>query len=316
MDLLNQKVSEFIEESWEFFLNRYKAFFKNDVSIEQNFTPIILGEIKNELYELEDNFNDNYFNFMNKFFKDKLISSYTEVMNEKTREMALSFAQKRETLKSKLVDLFSLELDTVLNDINNKNNNTLYSIDNYYNNEDFIEKVDITNNQIKNKYINIINDTIYNYGIEEYLNNLQKEINRKSQTIQRKRNRLLIEEEIENDHKEKIADKAIDDTFSKILISSNNAKRVIDNLESFENFYKIINEKINKLNIAYKKSLKIIKDNNYDEEIFNELMTKLINLKNFTLDYYTSSNERFNDLKMLLKTINDINNNINKCVLI
>ena len=43
-------------------------------------------------------------------------------------------------------------------------------------------------------------------------------------------------------------------------------------------------------------------------------MTKLINLKNFTLDYYTSINERFNDLKILLKTsINDIYNNINKC---
>ncbi len=372
LDLLKQKISEFIEESQEFLVNRYKAFFKNDVSIEQSFTPIILGEIKNELYELGDKFNDNYSNFMNKFFKDKLISSYTEVMNEKTKEMVLSVAQKRETLKSKLDDLFSLEPESVLNDINNKINNTLYSIDrfnshfntfqisenlenflnnfgelniqpkfdgilgilnhetkniivntldknsmeykNYYNNEEFIEKIDLTNNEIKDKYINNINDTIYNYGIEEYSNNLEKEINRQSQTIQRRRNRLLTEEEIEKDHKEKIADKAIDDTFSKILISSNNAKKFIDNFESFDNFDKIINDNINKLNIAYKKSSKIIKDNNYDEEIFNELMTKLINLKNFTLDYYTSINERFNDLKILLKTsINDIYNNINKC---
>jgi len=372
LDLLNQKVSEFIEESQEFLVNRYKDFFKNDVSIEQSFTPLIMEEIKNRLLELSNNFNNNYLNYMNKFFKDKLISSYAEVMNAKTKEMVLSVAQKRETLKSKIDDLFSLEPDTVLNDINNKINNTLYSIDsfyshfktfqisenledflnnfgalniqpkfdsilkvlnretkdvivntldrnsieykNYYNNEDFVEKVDLTNKEIKDKYFNNINETIYNYGIEEYSNNLENEINRQSQTIKRRRNRLLTEEEIENDHKEKIADKAIDDTFSKILTSSSNAKRFINNFESFENFEKNINENINRLNIAYKKSLKIIKDNNYGEEVSNELITKLNNLKNFTMDYYTSINESFNDLKIILKTsINDINTNINKC---
>ena len=369
----NQKVNEFIEESQEFLVNRYKEFFNNDDSIEQSFTNRILFEIKNVLYEdLKYSFNDNYSNFMNKLFKDKLISSYTEVINEKTKEMVLMVAQKRETLKSKLDDLFSLEPDTVLKDINNKMNNTLYSIDrfnfhfntfqisenlanflnnfgelniqpkfegiigilnhetkdmivnslnknsieykNYYNKEEFIEKVDLINTEIEDKYINNINDTIYNYGIEEFPNNLEKEINRQSQTIQRRRNRLLTEEEIENDHKEKIADKAIDDTFSKILISSSNAKKFINNFGGFDNYDKIINENINKLNIAYKKSLKIIKDNNYVEEISNELMTELINLKNFTLDYYTSINERFNDIKIFLKTsINDIYNNINKC---
>ena len=375
LDLLNQKVNEFIEESRDFLVNKYIIFFKNDVSIEKSFSNtsnIIRDEIIKNLHEVENNFNDNYLNFMNKFFKEKLISSYTEVMNKKTAEMVLSVAEKRETLKSKLDDLFSLEPDEVLKEINNKINNTLYSIDrfnshfktfqisenledflnnfgtlniqpkfknimevlnyetkniisktmaknileykNYYNKEEFIENVDLAYKEIRDNYINNINDSIYNYGMEEYPNNLEKEIDRQSQTIQRRRNRLLTEEEIENDFKEKIADKALDDTFSKILISSSNAKRFIDNFENFDNFDKIINENINKLNVDYKKSLKIIKDNNYPEDTYNELMTNLINLKNFTSDYYASINESFYDLKTFLKSsINDIYNNINKC---
>ena len=372
LELLNQKVNEFIEESQDFLVTKYKNFFKNDVSIEQSFSDSIKEYIINNLYEIGDTFKDNYINYMNKYFKDKLISSYTEVMNKKTAEMVLSVAQKRETLKSKLDDLFSLEPDTVLNDINNKINNTLYSINrfnshfntfeisenlgvflnnfgalniqpkfegimeilnyqtkniivktmdknsldykNNFNNEEFVEKANLANEQIKNKYIDNINEAINNYGIEEYPNKLKNEINRQSQTINRRRNRLLTEEEIENDYKERIADKALDDTFSKVLISSNNAKSFIDNFETFENFDKIIAENLNKLNIAYKKSLKIIKDNDYTDEIHNELMTKLINLKNFTIDYYTSINESFYNLKTFLQTsINDIYNNINKC---
>ena len=73
---------------------------------------------------------------------------------------------------------------------------------NYYNNEEFIEKVNLTNKEIKNKYINNINEAINNYGIEEYPNNLEKEIGRQSNKIQRRLNRLLTEEEIENDYKE------------------------------------------------------------------------------------------------------------------
>jgi hypothetical protein len=79
-------------------------------------------------------------------------------------------------------------------------------------------------------------------------------------------------------------------------------------------FDKIINENINKLNIAYKKSLKLIKENYYTEDINNELYTKLMELKNYTFDYFSSINESFSDLKAYLKTsINDIYNNINTC---
>ena len=76
----------------------------------------------------------------------------------------------------------------------------------------------------------------------------------------------------------------------------------------------MIKENINKINIAYKKSLKIIKDNYYTDDVYNELITNLMDLKNFTLEYFSSVNESFYDLKIYLKTyINDINNRINEC---
>ena len=42
----------------------------------------------------------------------------------------------------------------------------------------------------------------------------------------------------------------------------------------------MINDNINKLNIACKKLLKIIRDNYYTEEKSNDLYTKLFDLKN------------------------------------
>jgi len=372
LDLLNKEIYEFIEDSQIFLVKKYKAFFINDVSIEQSFSGLIREEIIKNLNFLENNFNDNYLNLMKNYFKDKLISSYTTIINKKTSEIILKVTEERENLKSKLDDLFSLEPDIVLNEINNKINNTLYSVylfnshcnsfqisqdledylynfgimniqpkfngimkilnneakyiivnkidnnsleyKNYYDNKEFIEKVDLTNEEIKKIYINNINEAINNYGKEEYPINLEKEIERQSQKIKRRLNQPLTDEEIENDYKEKFADKALDDTLSKILISSNNAKRFIDYYENFDIFDKIINENINKLNIAYKKSLKIIKDNYFSEELSNELNKKLIYLKNLTIDYFNSINQSFCDLKSYLKSsINDINNNINKC---
>ena len=372
LDLLNKEIYEYIKDSQAFYVDRYIAFIINDVSIEYSFSRIIREEIIKNLDEIENNLSDYYLNLMNNLFKEKLISSYTNNINRKTSEIILRVNEERETLKSKLNDFFSLEPDIVLNEINNKINNTLYSINeynshfntfkisekledflfnlgkmniqpkfdeiikvlnfevkniivnkidknyleykNYYEIKEFIEEANLSKNEIKKKYINEINEAIDNYGKEEYPNNLEKEIFRLSETNRKRLNRLLTEEDIENEYKEKIADKALDETLSKILISSNNTKRFIDNYENFDVFDKIINENINKLNITYKKSLNIISNNDFTEEVNKELKLKLTALKAFSSNYFDSINKSFYDLKVYLKSsINDINNNIYKC---
>ena len=128
LNLLNKEIYEFIKDSQRFLINKYKDFFKNDTKIEKSFSGIIREEIMKNLYELEDNFNEDYFKLMNNYFKDNLISSYTNIMELKTSEIISKVTIEKENLKSKLDDLFSLESDIVLNEINNKINNTLYLI--------------------------------------------------------------------------------------------------------------------------------------------------------------------------------------------
>ena len=372
IDLLNTKVNEFIEDSKDFLIEKYISFFTNDVSIKKNFNRNIYDEITEIIFSLENDFNKSYLDLMNKYLKDKLISSYTKVMNEKTADMVLSVVEKREMLKANLDDLFSLEPDEVLNDINNKINNTLRVIDrynnhlndfkisdnfvdflnnygndiikpkfdgildilnqetkntvvekigensknyiDYFNDKEFLEKSNNTYINIDKKYIKNINESIEEYGKENYPNNLETEIDRQTKKNRRRLERLLTEEEIENDHKEKIADKTIDDTFSKLLTSSNNTRRFINSFEKFSDFDKIINENINKLNTAYKYSLKRIKANNYVEDTYNTLTTILSQLKQTTLDYYKNINSSFYILKDHLKdSIEIIDDNLNKC---
>ena len=131
LDLLNKEIYEYIKDSQKFFVSRYHAFIVNDVSIEYSFSRIILEEIIKNLDKIENNLSDYYLNLMNNLFKEKLISSYTNNINQKTSEIVLRVNEERETLKSKVDDFFSLEPDIVLNEINNKINNTLYSINEY-----------------------------------------------------------------------------------------------------------------------------------------------------------------------------------------
>ena len=124
---------------------------------------------------------------------------------------------------------------------------------------------------------------------------------------------MLSEEEVDNFNKERIADKTIDENFKKILKSSINAKKLIYSLEKFDEFDDIINENINKLNIAYKESLKRIKDKDLEEEIYQNITSRITELKNNTLDYYNNIKIYYNELKnYVLKSIDEINTDLNK----
>ena len=90
---------------------------------------------------------------------------------------------------------------------------------NYYDTNEFIEKTNNIHSNIQKNYLENLNNSINNYGIEEYPDNLEKEILRQTEIHQKTTRRLLSGEEMDNLNKEKIADKAIDETFKKINIS-------------------------------------------------------------------------------------------------
>ena len=61
---------------------------------------------------------NKYNRLLNKYMKERLIDSYIKVLNEKSNEMIITIKEQREFIKAEFDDLFSLDPDDVLNDIN------------------------------------------------------------------------------------------------------------------------------------------------------------------------------------------------------
>ena len=372
LQTLEEDVDQFILNSKEYLIDKYKSYLTTDLSTELSFNDIIHDKIKSNFNNVQNEIETDFINLLNKYFKTQLIESYSKVINAKTLQMINTVINEREAFKSKIDDYFTLEPDDVLNDINLKLNNTNNSIEEYkahnktfkiseeinnflnnygensikpnfenfinvvneatkdkinstvernsidyinsFNLEEFIEKVENIYLNITEQYFTNINNSINSYGINEYPNNLEKEIDAVNEKKLKRRGRVLTEEEIINNIKEKVADKAIDETFSQLLNSSGNSKIFISGFEEFGKFNENVQKHINNLNTKYKHSLNLIKKNNYETEIHNLLVQKLNYLYNKTIEYYNNIAERYNQLKNYLNnTINEIDTNINKC---
>ena len=372
LQMLEEEIEQFIINSKEFLINKYKSYFISDLSIELSFNDNIRNKIKDIFNKVQNEIETDYINLLNKYFKTQLSESYSKVMNTKTLQMINTVIDERESFKSKIDDYFTLEPDDVLNDINLKLNNTNNSIEdykvhfktfkisddinnflnnyaeksikpnfekfidianeatkdkinstvernsidyiNFFNLEEFMEQTEKIYLNIAEQYFDKINNSISIYGIDEYPDNLEKQIDAINENKRNKLGRILTEEEIINNIKEKVADKAIDETFSKLLTSSNISKIFINSLDKFDKFSKEVEKHINNLNSRYKYSLNLIKRNNYEIEVHNLLVQKLQYLYTKTLEYYSNITESYDMLKNYLNTsINEIDSNLNKC---
>ena len=365
LKLLNLKVDEFINQSGLQISNKYLNYITNDTSIELAYDENIKKLIKKNSNIILPDIKDYYNNLLNEFLKEKIINSYKKVLNSKSEETYVTIKNQREFVKAYFDDLFSLDPDEVLNDINIKLNNTKNAIKEYVDyfntfkiNQDLLNYVEnfgnvkikplyekflsfmneLTKHQIvdnietnaqnyensykketilkflndslkdiKNNYINPMNNSINNYGIDDYANNLNAKINQKTL-------RLLQNNENENLYEKKVADKSIDETFHKLLNNSNNVNNFINTLEKFDEFETKIQKNIENLNSAYKSTKNLIIKNEYQEEIDQLVTNKLEHLNNLTLDYYNQINENYLQLKNYLKSsIQEIDNLLNLC---
>ena len=112
-------------------MKKYMPYLQEDVSIHNAFKKIVLDRINSNLIQMQPDMEKNYQNMLDAYLKEKLLTSYTKVMNEKTKEMTKLVNEQKEILKSKIDDLFSLDSDKILNEVNEKINNTLDSINEY-----------------------------------------------------------------------------------------------------------------------------------------------------------------------------------------
>ena len=152
---LNDKANDFIFESRNFLIQRYKEFIFNDAEIEMSFSPEILKVIESEIVSKESEMGEDYKNMMEIYLKNHLISTYKNLLEEKTDAILRIIYSNREYLKIMLNDIYSIDPDDTLNEINNKINITSDSINEYYNHFDTFK--------IPSELV----EYLYNYGKSE-----------------------------------------------------------------------------------------------------------------------------------------------------
>ena len=372
LKLLGIKIDEFIDETKRHIIKNYMDFLTSDTSIELSFGKSIHKIVENNLKDLGSELEKDYLNILNEQFKKKFINSYTQTMNEKTNDMIQTINELKQSIKSLFDDLFSLDVEKVLNQTNYQMNLTLNSIEEYknhfdtfalpedlinfsfnygnniikpsyskleslinketktltlnnignsskefeksYENDSIIKLINTVNTSIDNNNNNILN-AINSYGISEYPEILQNEINRIDRRALRELEDIQTPEDEIEEYQEKIADKSIDENFHKLLDISKNTRNSIQNYEYFDKFIESLEKKKKKINLSYKQSQQIINEGyEKNDELYTLLNNKLDNLTILSLNYYNEIENRFISLRNftenLLYKIDDL---LNEC---
>ena len=133
LDLLNNNLDEFIENSMSYLLNYYKLFLKTDTSIKIELTDLYNIDLANTLEEISNVLEQDYKSIFNEKFKKKMVNSFTTVMNKQTQNMIETINNHKVNIRALFDDLFSLDIENILSETNNKMNETLDSIKEYNN---------------------------------------------------------------------------------------------------------------------------------------------------------------------------------------
>ena len=368
LNILDDKVDAFIEKSKQHIINDYKNYITSDISIKFAFNEQIQKIIENSLKDINLDLEKDYVNLLNEKFKTKIHNSYKKILNDLTSDMIQTINGLKQNIKSLFDDLFSLEIEQVLNQTNTQMNITLNSIEeynNYFNTfklpEDLIEyslnygnirikpcyeKIESFINKeaklstlksIEEKYLefqdsykedalikkindvlssfndnyNIILNSIDSYGIKDYSNTLEKEINK---IERRARRRLSIDEIDEEEYKERIADRSIEENFQKLLKLSSNTKDFIQTYEYFDIFFEAIEKNQKKLSLSYRQAQQAIIDAFQEDDEFEDLNDKLNYLYNLSSNYYNEIKDIFDSFRNHTKSsLNEIDDLLNEC---
>ena len=351
IELLNIKAEEFIGSLKDNLINYYIEFMENDAILSMDFSESIKKILNNNLKEVRNDIESEYVNILKKYLDEKFIFSYNEELNYETEELINLINDYKNSLMIETDELFILEPENILQEINIQINITLDSIKEY---KSQIQKFKIPNELIEylNSFgINFINPIYNDFKKEidklsknQILSNFEKntqnyEDSLNSEEFHNVSNTIILnlksnyfdsmssyinnyyskfskifEEEVYKENNE-IIDRPLEETFEKLLINKDNIKLFFDTLKEFNDYDILIVKNINNLNLAFKESQKLIEDSNYEEENKNNFNDKLFYLKEKSLDYYNNINDSFYNLKQYLdNSIKNINQGINKCI--
>ena len=128
---INKTLDSFVSGESKFILSEYKNYFNNEISVENRFSSKILSKIKESLFNMEEKIRKICQDTFIQFLKDPFIESYTKVMNKKTYEMLRFANDQKELIRRNLFNKFTIDSDQVLNEVNEKLNLTIDSINKY-----------------------------------------------------------------------------------------------------------------------------------------------------------------------------------------
>ena len=329
LELLEKTINEFIRDSRKEIIEKYMKYLLEEPSIEQSFDETVLVQIEDNLKEIKPSLEKNYENMVESFFKEKLINSYSNFINGKTTEMKRTVYEQRELLKAQIDDLFTLDSENVLKEINEIINNTLNSIKEY---NDFIGTFEISND-IKDYFnefaLSTVLPIISDFQFE--LNKVTKDkivlnINKNSENIESLNpDQIIINS---NEYREYFRDNffsyinssieeyGINDYKKKLDLERNNKnealRRRLSGTETEEDMEKNAKEKINDRGIeeSFQKILNLSENaksffdgleafNDFEKKINNYM--KKVNISNKKSNELITKNEYAKDVESFLQ---------------
>ena len=128
---LQLKLNEFFNETKKYTVEKYIINMKNDLDIKLSFNNDILLIINQVINETNNSFVYEYNNMINNYIKNPFIEKYIETINKETNDMINFIENNRDYLRIKLNEIFTLNTDTILTDLEQKLNNTVKAINSY-----------------------------------------------------------------------------------------------------------------------------------------------------------------------------------------
>ena len=284
LKILNQKADKFIEDSGKFITEQYSSFLINDANILLAFDDNIKSLINFTFNICMEKVGEEYERRIRKDLKEKLIDTYTQVLEKRSSVLIREINKQKEYLKIILDNIPALDSDSVLNEINLQINITSDSIEEY--------KSHLKTFKIYQELITYLN----NFGTREISPLYQ---NFQNIIINLNKNSVLLNLEAKsNEYKNaynpqeftKLSNKTYEEIKLNYIDSINNSSQLY-----YENYTENLDNRIKDLN------LRRLEDN--DEDIFNrkvadksldEIFHKLLN-NSLQIKKLIISSELFDD---------------------
>ena len=304
LKLLNNKIDKFIEDLKIEIVNNYISYMEeNNTYLDSNFNfnDDIKKKIVDNLGKATIEIQNDFESLLNKLFKEKLIASYTDIMNLKTKEMIDVVKTQKEYIKSAIDDFLSLDTENILNDINDKLIKTTNSINQF---NEHLPQFNISDQ------LGIFLNKIGENNIQPLFAKFTSTISEKTQEQIITHLSLKIQEIEQNFNSDEILDIS-NNLYSNLNNHFNNMNNSI-NEYGISEYNNNLENKINEIEQKNKRRLNNEqKDDNFRvfpdsalDKSFRKLLDSLKNMKIFVNSY-----EKFEDFEKKLST-NILNLNI------